>query len=260
MARIYRDYYKMYSISPDATDIEVEEILKTLLKKYQVQERENAQMQREYSCIYEAYQALTKDRKLYDLEYKRRNPIVYSYPQKQDEEIEKFSKLENMSFGEKNAKKEEFFIKIAALENRISSLHEQVGIYSNEWMHLMDLKREIPKKVAQCKEKIQSEKSYCDAILFLKEMEEREKNPLKKLFIGQADFEKKRVCLELITMYTLKIEDYKKELEEEARRKEEELHKKEGQGNGQIEPFDLEEKEMFSFASSKQEEVGKVIV
>lgn len=258
MARIYRDYYKMYSISPNATDIEIEETLKPLLKKYQSQ-KDNAQGQKECRCICEAYQTLTKDRQLYDLEYQRRNAPVYSYQQESSKKIENSFRGETMSFEESNAKQDDFFEKIVALENRIGSLHEQVGIYSKQWMDLMDLKREIPKKVTQLKEKIQSEKSYCDAILFLKEMEERESNPLKKIFIGQTDFDKKRVCLELVAMYTLKIEDYKRELEEEAQRKEEELHKREGQGNGQIEPCGLEELKQFTFPVSKQEEVGKVI-
>ncbi len=255
MARIYRDYYEMYSISPDATDIEIEGILKPLLEKYRAQKEENGKMQREYSCICEAYQTLTKDRRLYDLEYQRRNSIIRSY--QREEKIENVFASESISFKKESSK--EILGEIVDLENQIHFLHERVDTYSNKWMAVMDLKREIPKKVAQLKEKIEKEKSYCDATFFLKEMEERETNPLKKLFIDPTDFEKKRVCLELISMYTAKVEDYKKGLEEEVQKKEEELHKKEGKEEERpIESFHLEELELFSNVPEK-EEVGKVI-
>lgn len=257
MVRIYRDYYKMYSISPMATDIEIKGILKPLLEEYQMRMKENGEGLREYIQVCEAYQTLTKNRRLYDLEYQRRNTTFSKQPFFQKMKDSREDK--NLARQELKDKKN-LFGEIVALEEHIHTLHEQVGMYSSEWMSMMDLKRELPKKVAKFREKIQKEKSYHDATLFLEEIKEREQSPFKKLFIDPSDFEKKKVCLELISMYTLKIEEYEEQLKEEIRRKEEALQEKEEYVKGQTDPFCIENFKADIFEVSKVEELKKVAI
>ena len=257
MVRIYRDYYKMYSISPMATDIEIEGILKPLLEKYQLRMNENGEGLKEYTQVCEDYQTLTKNRRLYDLEYQRRNSTFSKQQVFQRMQVNR----EDKNPTRKEMKNQEkLFGEIVALEEHIHTLHEQVGMYSSEWMSLMDLKRELPKKVAKFREKIQKEKSYHDAILFLEAIKEREQSPFQKLFIDPSDFEKKKVCLELISMYTLKMEEYEEQLKEEIQKKEKALQEKEKYTKGQTDPICIERFKADIFEVSKEEERKKVAI
>ncbi len=141
-----------------------------------------------------------------------------------NEEIrDMFQNMFKDSFDTSSEKVEEDFSEIIGIENQIKELTIKIENYVNQLSEVIKMRKMIPMQVAHLKNEIKKEKSYSDAISFLEMMREKEQNPLKRLFINQTDFEKKKICLELISMYDLKIEDYQRELEEQIKKKDEKL-------------------------------------
>ena len=287
VAQIFRDYYKEYAISLDASEIEIKRKLRPLLQKYHPDaqegksEQEKEIAQKEFSRIHDAYQTLTNvaTRRVYDLEYKRRIQVEYPYFNQYEDQSSKETKdssyVERMKndsshpfyayFEEQkdNSKKEnnkedvskkktsstihedlkkliedlntevfnalaeptkEDFSVIIAIEDQMKDLEEKIRTYEKQMREYNVMYESLSKQFVHFKNEVQKEKSYRDAILILKEIEQKEQSPLKKLFINQMDFEKKKLCLELMTLYDEKIENYQRELKVEMEKKAEKLN------------------------------------